>query len=62
MPAVRTSGIGDTPTKPARRIEAVRPPDAVIEGVLRIARTAGLDLCGVEYLESERDGQRQQYY
>jgi hypothetical protein len=46
----------DVPAKPGRKIEAVRPPDHVIDGVLRIARTAALDLCGVEYLESERDG------
>jgi glutathione synthase/RimK-type ligase-like ATP-grasp enzyme len=47
----------DVPAKPNRRIEALRPPEWVIEAVLRIARTAGLDLCGVEYLESERDGE-----
>jgi len=29
--------------------------------VLCIAATAGLDLCGVEYLESDRDGQRYFY-
>jgi glutathione synthase/RimK-type ligase-like ATP-grasp enzyme len=46
----------DVPAKPNRRIEAVRPPEWVIDAVLRIADTAGLDLCGVEYLESERDG------
>jgi len=51
----------DAPAKPGRRIEAVRPSDAVIEAVLRIAHTAGLDLCGVEYLESERDGRRYFY-
>src|SRR5262249_53584741 len=51
----------DAPAKPTRRIEAVRPPDTVIDAVLRIASTAGLDLCGVEYLESERDGQRYFY-
>jgi len=51
----------DAPAKPGRRIEAVLPPDTVIEAVLRIAATAGLDLCGVEYLESERDGQRYFY-
>jgi glutathione synthase/RimK-type ligase-like ATP-grasp enzyme len=47
----------EVPAKPGRRIEAVRPPSRVIDGVLRIAETAGLDLCGIEYLESDRDGQ-----
>jgi len=47
----------DVPTKPNRRIEAVRPPERVVEAVLRIANVAKLDLCGVEYLESERDGE-----
>lgn len=51
----------DVPAKAGRKIEAVRPPEPVIEGVLRIARVAGLDLCGVEYLDSERDGQRYFY-
>jgi glutathione synthase/RimK-type ligase-like ATP-grasp enzyme len=47
----------DVPAKPNRRIEAVRPPEWVIDAVLRVATSAGLDLCGVEYLESERDGE-----
>jgi glutathione synthase/RimK-type ligase-like ATP-grasp enzyme len=47
----------DLPAKPNRKIEAVRPPEWVIDAVLHIATSAGLDLCGVEYLESERDGE-----
>jgi glutathione synthase/RimK-type ligase-like ATP-grasp enzyme len=47
----------DVPAKAGRRIEAIRPRQETVEAVLRIARTAGLDLCGVEYLESDRDGQ-----
>jgi len=44
------------PAKTARQIEAVHPPAWVVEAVLRIATIGGLDLGGVEYLESERDG------
>jgi hypothetical protein len=47
----------DTPAKPARKIESVDPPLWVKDAVLHIAASARLDLCGVEYLESERDGQ-----
>jgi RimK-like ATP-grasp domain len=46
----------DVPAKPGRRIEAVTPPAFVVDAVLRIAAAAKLDLCGVEYLESDRDG------
>jgi hypothetical protein len=44
------------PAKAPRKIEAVDPPARVVDAVLRICTTAGLDLGGVEYLESERDG------
>jgi biotin carboxylase len=47
----------DALSKPTRKIEAVTPPEWVIQAVLRIQITGGLDLGGVEYLESERDGQ-----
>lgn len=47
--------------KVALRVEGYAPPDAVIRDVLAIARAAGLDLAGVEYLVSERDG-RVYYY
>lgn len=47
----------DLPAKAPRKIEAVDPPGWVKEAVLRICTTAGLDLGGVEFLESERDGQ-----
>jgi RimK-like ATP-grasp domain len=42
--------------KAPRKIEAVDPPAWVTEAVLRIQAAGGLDLGGVEYLESERDG------
>jgi hypothetical protein len=35
----------------------VTPPDWIREAVIRVCTTAGLDLGGIEYLESERDGQ-----
>jgi hypothetical protein len=47
----------DIPAKPGRKIEAVTPPDWVVDSVLRIAEAGHLDLGGVEYLESDRDGQ-----
>jgi len=43
--------------KVALRVEGYTPPDAVVQDVLAIARTARLDLGGVEYLTNDRDGQ-----
>lgn len=45
------------PAKKPMRIEAVTPPAWVVEAVLRIFAHSGIDIGGVEYLESERDGQ-----
>ena len=39
------------------KIEVADPPTWVVEAVLRIFRAANVDVGGVEYLESERDGQ-----
>jgi ribosomal protein S6-L-glutamate ligase RimK-like protein len=47
----------ETPAKAVRKIEAVKPPHWIIQAALSIQTTAGLDLGGVEYLESERDGE-----
>ena len=47
----------DAPAKSARKIEGFDPPEWIKQSVLRIGAAAGLDLGGVEYLESERDGQ-----
>jgi hypothetical protein len=47
----------DAPTMRQLQIEATNPPDWVIDGVLSIFRSASVDVGGVEYLESERDGQ-----
>ena len=54
--------VGDAPSapqavaKPALRIEAVQPPGWVTDAVLRVFRESGIDIGGVEYLESARDG------
>src|SRR5438067_10365929 len=45
----------------ARGVEGYQPPDEVIQAVLAIMRAGSLDVCGVEYLESERDGRRYFY-
>lgn len=37
-------------------VEAYTPPRPVVESVERLARAARLDVGGIEYLESERDG------
>jgi len=38
------------------RVEGTTPPEAVIRDVVRLAQAAHLDLGGIEYLTSERDG------
>jgi hypothetical protein len=45
------------PTRPAMGIEAASPPREVIEAGLRIAKAARLDVCGIEYLIDDRDGE-----
>jgi D-alanine-D-alanine ligase-like ATP-grasp enzyme len=44
-------------SKAGKKIEAADPPAWVVAGVLDLFRAGGLDVGGVEYLESERDGQ-----
>lgn len=46
----------DAPAKRALEIEAVDAPADIIRDVLRIAHAGGLDVGGVEYLVSARDG------
>jgi hypothetical protein len=43
--------------KAQRKIGVAEPPGWVVDGVLRTFRAAGIDIGGVEYLESARDGQ-----
>jgi Carbamoyl-phosphate synthase L chain, ATP binding domain len=47
----------DAPAMRQLQIEAIGPPAWVVDGVLSIFRAANVDVGGVEYLESERDGQ-----
>ena len=47
----------DAPAKKPLKIEVTDPPGRVVEDVLHIFRAAHIDVGGVEYLESERDGQ-----
>jgi hypothetical protein len=42
-------------------VEAYTPPAEVVAAVERIAQATHLDVGGIEYLESERDGQRYYY-
>jgi hypothetical protein len=46
----------DAPTKRQLRIDAFEAPGRIVDDVLRIARVAGLDVGGVEYLVAARDG------
>jgi hypothetical protein len=46
----------ELPAKTPKRIEVAEPPQWVIDDVLRIFRSAQVNIGGVEYLESERDG------
>ena len=47
----------DAPALRQLEIEAANLPSWVVEGVRAIFRAANVDVGGVEYLESERDGQ-----
>lgn len=46
----------DAPAKKPLKIEVAHPPGGVVDAVLKIFEAGGLDVGGVEYLESERDG------
>ncbi len=47
----------EAPASPARAVDATDPPAWVVDAVLRVFRAAAIDVGGVEYLESTRDGQ-----
>jgi hypothetical protein len=42
-------------------VEGYTPPQEIIDDVLAIARAAKIDVGGIEYLISERDGRRYFY-
>jgi glutathione synthase/RimK-type ligase-like ATP-grasp enzyme len=44
-------------SKPAMDIERVEVPEHVADQALAIARAADLDICGIEYLVDDRDGE-----
>jgi glutathione synthase/RimK-type ligase-like ATP-grasp enzyme len=48
-------------TKPAMDIVATEVSASVAEATRTIARTAGLDVCGIEFLIDDRDGQPYYY-
>lgn len=50
------SSVVGAPAKQERSIEAATPPNGVVDAVLTVFRSAGIDIGGVEYLESQRDG------
>lgn len=47
---------GACPTKPAMKIEAASVSLDVLRSALAIARTARLDVCGIEFMLDDRDG------
>ena len=54
--AVPAAGLALCPTRPAMTIAAATPRSDMVEAGRRIARAAGLDICGIEYLVDERHG------
>lgn len=50
------SCVVEAPAKRQLRIESFEAPKEIVDDVLRIARAGGLDVGGVEYLVSRRDG------
>ncbi len=54
--APAASGFELCVTRPAMAIAAATPLPEVVESGRRIARAAGLDVCGIEYLVDDRDG------
>jgi hypothetical protein len=49
------------PTRPAMAIAAASPAREDVDAGLRIAKAAQLDVCGIEYLIDDRDGQSYVY-
>lgn len=57
QPAAGAPVQGLCATRPAMEITAADVPGAVLDAARAIAITAGLDVCGIEYLVDDRDGQ-----
>jgi len=55
------SGAPDVAHASESLVRAVTPPQLVVENVLRVAEAAGIEVGGVEYLVSERDGKTYYY-
>ena len=58
-PAEQDYGVcpAESPQKKRLRIERVDPPGEAIEGALKLAATACLDVGGIEYLVNDRNGE-----
>jgi hypothetical protein len=56
-PATGTAVDGLCATKPAMEIAATDVPRDILGAARSIARAAGLDVCGIEYLVDDRNGQ-----
>src|ERR1051325_10407871 len=52
------AGVADGVSGRGLPIERFDPPDDVVEDAKRIARAAGMDVCGIEYGVDERGGGR----
>ena len=55
-PAAPADAFALCATRPAMAIAAAAPRADMVDAGRRIARAAGLDICGIEYLVDERDG------
>jgi glutathione synthase/RimK-type ligase-like ATP-grasp enzyme len=44
------------PTKPAMQIERTDVHPDIVDAIVAVARAAGLDICGIEYIIDQRDG------
>jgi glutathione synthase/RimK-type ligase-like ATP-grasp enzyme len=50
-------GVADGVSGRGLPIEAFVPPDDIVEDAKRIAAAAGMDVCGIEYVVDDRDGE-----
>jgi hypothetical protein len=54
--ALESSACPAGAAKAGLTVERFAPPEGIVENIERIAQAAHLDVGGIEYLESERDG------